>query len=212
LWFYLFIRRRMENKEHPLVKADQWFEWGGKASIALYGLRDLIGEDSMNAALRDFKNQYAFKTSPPFAGTNNLYDCLKKHVPDSLQYYLVDTWQKITLYDNKITEAIARPTGKKDEYNVTLTVDVNKVWIDGKGNDIADTKMNDYIDIGIFAATTTNGEGRTITNPLYFQKYKFTAGLHHLTILVKGKPVIAGIDPYAKLIDRQPNDNMKRID
>lgn len=209
LWFYLFIRRRMEEKEHPLIMADKWFEWSGKASIALYGLRDLIGEDSLNVALREFKTAYAFKNSPPFAGANDLYRFLQKHVPDSLQYYLTDTWQKITLYENKITEVSAQATGKKNEYKVTLHVDVGKVWIDDKGNDIPAKNMDDYIDIGVFAANSNNKEGRSVTNELYLRKYKLTMGSHVITMIVQGKPVRAGIDPYAKLIDRQPNDNMK---
>ncbi len=211
LWFYLFIRRRMENKEHPLIRADQWFEWGGKAGVVLYGLRDLLGEDSMNAALRDFKNTYAFRSKPPFAGANDLYACLQKHVPDSLQYYLSDTWQKITLYDSKIIDSKVVPTGNKDEYKVTLTVDAGKVWIDDKGNDIPAKNMNDYIDIGVFGQNNVNKDGRTVANPLYLAKYKLTAGRHSFTVIVKGKPVRAGIDPYAKLIDRQPNDNMKDL-
>ena len=209
LWFYLFIRRRLEDKEHPLIRADQWYEWSGKAGVVLYGLRDLLGEDSMNAALLDFKNAYAFKSKPPFAGANDLYRYLLKHVPDSLQYYLTDTWEKITLYDNKVTEARVVPTGNKDEYKVTLTVEGKKVWIDDNGNDIVAVNMNDYIDIGIFGANTKNKEGRSVVNPLYLQKYKLTSGMHTITVIVKGKPVNAGIDPYAKLIDRQPNDNMK---
>ncbi|MDP4252290.1 MAG: hypothetical protein Q8918_19500, partial [Bacteroidota bacterium] len=209
LWFYLFIRRRMEDKEHPLIRADKWFEWSGKASVALYGLRDLIGEDSLNAALREFKEAYAFRSKPPFAGANDLYRFLQKHVPDSLQYYLTDTWQKITLYENKITEVSAQPTGKKNEYKVTLQAEVGKVWIDEKGNDIPAKNMDDYIDIGVFAANSNNKEGRSVTNPLYLRKYKLTMGRHTISMIVQGKPVSAGIDPYAKLIDRQPNDNMK---
>jgi ABC-2 type transport system permease protein len=209
LWFYLFIRRRMENKEHPLIRADQWYEWSGKAGVAMYGLRDLIGEQSINAALREFKNDYAFKNKPPFAGANNLYDCLKKHTPDSLQYFLTDTWEKITLYDNKMTDAKAIPTGNLNEYKVTFTVDVAKVWVDDKGNDIIAHDMNDFIDIGIFAANTNNKDGRSVTNLLHLQKYKLTEGHHTFSVIVKGKPVSVGIDPFAKLIDRQPNDNMK---
>jgi ABC-2 type transport system permease protein len=72
----LFIRPRLENKKHPLIRANESFEWSGKADLVLYGLRDLIGEDSLNAALRDFINAYAFKTDPPFACTNNLYEYL----------------------------------------------------------------------------------------------------------------------------------------
>jgi ABC-2 type transport system permease protein len=211
LWFYLFIRRRMENKEHPLIRANQWYEWGGKAGVSLYGLRDLIGEDSLNAALCEFKNAYAFKNKPPYAGANDLYRYLQKHVPDSLQYYLTDTWQKITLYDNKITEAKAVPTDNKNEYKVTFKVDVDKVWIDNKGNDIPAKNMNDYIDVGVFAANSNNRKGRSQVNPLYLKKYKFTRGQHTISVIVKGKPVNVGIDPYARLIDRQPNDNMKDL-
>lgn len=211
VWVYLFIRPRLEHKEHPLIKANEWFEWGGKAALVLYGLRDLIGEDSMNVALRDFRNAYAFKTDPPFAGANNLFEYLQRHVPDSLQYYLTDTWQKITLYDNKVVDAKVEPTGKKDEYKVTIKVDVAKVWIDDKGNDVVAKSMKDYIDIGVFAVDSKSKEGRQQTNPLYLSKYKFTAGQHTIQIIVKGKPAYVGIDPYAKLIDRQPGDNMKDL-
>ncbi len=211
VWLYLAVRPRLERKEHTLVKANEWFEWSGKAGLVLYGLRDLIGEDSMNVALRDFKNAYLFKTEPPFAGANNLYEYLSKHVPDSLQYYLSDTWQKITLYDNKIVEAKSEPTGRKDEYKVTIKVDIAKAWIDDNGNDVMARNMNDYIDVGVFASETKSKEGRPQTHPLYLAKHKFTAGLHTLQIIVKGKPVQVGIDPYAKLIDRQSADNMKSL-
>jgi len=211
LWYYLFIRRRLEDKEHPLIRGDQWYEWGGKAGVVLYGLKDLIGEDSLNAALRDFKNAWSFKSQGPFAGANDLYRTLQQRVPDSLQYYLTDTWEKITLYDNKLTGARALPTGKGDEYKVTLTIEVGKTWIDNKGNDVPATAMNDYIDIGIFAANSNNKEGRSESNPLFLKKYKLTAGLHTITVMVKGKPVVAGIDPLAKLIDRNPGDNMKDL-
>ncbi|HWY33154.1 MAG TPA: hypothetical protein VNX68_00825, partial [Nitrosopumilaceae archaeon] len=193
------------------IKANEWFEWGGKAGLVLYGLRDLIGEDSLNAALREFRSAYAYRTDPPFAGANNLYEYLQKRVPDSLQYYLSDTWQKITLYDNKVVEAKVTPTGNKEEYRVTIKVDVGKVWIDDKGNDVVAKTMNDYMDIGVFAADTKSKEGRSQVNPLYLRKHKLTAGQHILNIIVKGKPVRVGIDPYAKLIDRQPNDNLKDL-
>ncbi len=209
IWPYLAIRRRMNEKEVPLIRANQWFEWGGKAAIVMYGLKDLMGEDSLNSALRDFKNAYAFKSKPPYAGTNDLYRYLQKHTPDSLQYYLTDTWQKITLYNNSITGVKAIPTGKNNQYKVTISVKVAKAWINDKGNDSPATKMNDYIDIGVFSADTKNKDGRTQVNPLYLKKYKLGYGKHIIEIVVNGKPVRAGIDPYNKLIDRIPDDNMK---
>jgi len=201
----------MNDKENPLIRANQWFQWGGKAAVVLYGLKDLMGEDSLNAALRDFKNAYAFKNTPPYAGSNDLYRYLQKHVPDSLQYYLTDSWQKITLYDNSVTAAKVVATGKKNEYKVTLNINVAKDWVDNKDNYVPAKQMNDYIDIGVFAADSKNKDGRTVVNPLYLKKYKLGYGKHALVIVVNGKPVRAGIDPYNKLIDRIPDDNNKNL-
>ena len=212
LWFYLFIRTRLDDKEHPLLTANEWFEWGGKAGVALYGLKDLIGENSMNAALKEFRDYYAFRKDPPYAGASDLYRFLQKHTPDSLRYYLTDTWEKITLYDNKLTSAKSVATGNKDEYKVTINVDVSKSWIDDKKNDIPAKGMNDYIDIGVFGERTKNKDGRWVENPLQVKKYKLGMGSHTIEMVVKGKPVTAGIDPYARLIDRQPNDNVRGID
>ena len=72
--------------------------------------------------------------------------------------------------------------------------------------------MNDYIDIGIFAADSEAGKNRPMqTNPLYVKKYKLTAGQHSFTIVVTGKPASVGIDPYMRLIDRNTGDNMKGL-
>ena len=71
--------------------------------------------------------------------------------------------------------------------------------------------MNDYIDIGIFGNRSNDKNGRSKATILYLQKYKLTAGKHSFSIIVKGKPVEMGIDPFATLIDRQPNDNMKGL-
>ena len=116
------------------------------------------------------------------------------------------------MYDNKTLDVKATPTGKKNEYKVTLKVNVAKVYIDNKGNDVPATKMNDYIDIGVFAASNLDKTGRWQTNPLYLKKYKLTAGDHTFSIIVQGKPEYAGIDPYSKLVDRKPNDNTKDLE
>ncbi|MES2108795.1 MAG: hypothetical protein V4577_08615 [Bacteroidota bacterium] len=210
--FYTFIRTRLEDREHPVITANQWFEWGGKAGFVMYGLKDLIGEDNMNAALREFKDAYAFKRTPPYPGANDLYRYLQKHTPDSLQYYLTDTWQKITLYDNKVDDFKAVPTGKGNEYKVTLKVTADKVWIDDKGNDVPAKQMSDYIDIGVFAADSKDKNGQNVTTPLYVKRMKLSDGSHTFSFTVQGKPVRAGIDPYGKLIDRMGGNNFKDLE
>jgi ABC-2 type transport system permease protein len=209
MWGYLFLHSRTELAEHPLIKANEWFEWENKAGTVLYGLRDLIGDDNMNAALREFKKEYAFKKEPPYAGSNDLHRYLKKHTPDSLQYYLTDTWEKITFYDNKIVSAKSVAVGN-NKYKVTLNVSTGKSYIHGKGN-YTDAPMNDYIDVAVFASQTKDKEGRSQVNPLYIKKHKLTAGKHAIEIVVDGKPVSVGIDPYGKLVDKMPNDNLKDL-
>jgi ABC-2 type transport system permease protein len=160
--------------------------------------------------LLQFKNDYAFKKEPPYAGNNDLYRYLKMHTPDSLQYYLKDNWEKITFYNNRIKNVKALPLGK-DNYKVIITVQTEKSYLVGKGTYVT-TPMNDYIDLAIFGATSKDESGRTLINPLYIKKQIFQSGEHTLTLIVKGKPVSVGIDPYDKLIDQMPNDNLKNID
>jgi ABC-2 type transport system permease protein len=209
MWGYLYLHGRSEDAEHSIIRANAWFEWENKAGTVLYGLRDLIGDSNMNAALCEFKNDYAFKKQPPYAGANDLYRYLQKHTPDSLQYYLTDTWEKITFYNNRVISAKATPIGN-NKYKVTLKVSTGKIYIEGKDKDVT-APMNDYIDIAVFAAQSKNKEGRTQINPLYIKKHKLDAGEHTITVVVKGKPVSVGIDPYNKLVDRMPNDNLKDL-
>lgn len=211
LWYYLFIRRHMNKPENVMLKADEASEYSSKFSVAMYGLRQLIGEDTLDKALREFKDAYAFKRTGPFAGANNLYSILQKHTPDSLRYYLTDTWEKIALYDNKIISARVKPTSNKDEYQVQLKFNINKEWMDSKGNYKPALNMNDYIDIAVYGQDTRDKNGRNTAHFSSIKRYGFTRGDHELTITVKGKPKAVAIDPMAYLIDRNPNDNWKDL-
>ncbi|SDD97609.1 hypothetical protein SAMN05216464_103216 [Mucilaginibacter pineti] len=208
---YLRGRASETKKENVFINCNRPYEWYQKGSLILYGLQDLIGVDTLNAALKEFRNAYAFHENPPFPGSNDLYRYINKHVPDSIKYYLDDTWNKITLYENKMVDVTSAPTGKKDEYKVTMKVSTRKMYADSAGNEKPASKMNDYIDIGVFTADTEDKSGRTQTNPVYLKKYKLTAGDHTISVIVKGKPVRAGIDPYVKLIDRIADDNVKDL-
>ncbi|HWB28310.1 MAG TPA: hypothetical protein VG738_22715 [Chitinophagaceae bacterium] len=206
---YLWGRGRTVKDQNPLLTANRWNEWDNKVGIALYGLEDLIGEDSINTALREFYNTYAFKTKAPYAGSKDLYYYLKKHVPDSLQYYLKDTWEKITFYDNKVDSVTSTSLGN-NKYRVSFTVSTSKTYEDSDGNE-TQAAMNDYIDIGVFAVDSQNKKGFMQTNPLYLQKCKLTQGEHHFEIIVTGKPASVGIDPLLKLIDKNPGDNIRGL-
>ncbi len=83
--WYITSHRYAFEKENPLLYSNRYWVWETKGALVMFGLKDLIGEDSLNIALREFHDAYAFKNNAPFAGANDLYRIIKKHVPDSLQ-------------------------------------------------------------------------------------------------------------------------------
>jgi ABC-2 type transport system permease protein len=205
--WYLFSHRFIFEKENPLLNASKEYVWDTKAGIIFYALQDLMGEDSLNAALREFYNAYSYRNQPPYAGSDDLLKVLKNRVPDSLQYFLSDGFERITLYDNKMLKATVSPFGNNNEFKVHLEIVVRKVYADTSGKEADAALMNDYIDIGIFTNESKDKNGRTIASPLYLMKHKLSAGKHVIDVIVKGKPVRAGIDPYNKLIDKNLADN-----
>ena len=207
---YLNGRAGESKKENTFINCNRAYQWYNKGSLILYGLRDLIGDQALNTALREFRDSFALKEEPPFPGSDDLYAFIKKYTPDSLHYYLSDTWEKITLYDNRFINATVKEAGN-GYYDVSITISSKKFYADSTGKESVAT-MNDYIDIGIFAAESKNKDGRKQTNPLYLQKHKLTPGIKTITIRVKGKPIKAGIDPYNKLIDRIPDDSTGDVD
>lgn len=207
---YLSGRANESKKENTFINCNRPYEWYNKGSLVIYGLRDLIGDSTLNKALHEFRDSFALKENAPFAGSNDLYAFLKKHTPDSFHYYLTDTWEKITLYENKLVKAAAKASGK-DEYDVTMEFSTKKLYADSSGKESV-APMNDYIDVAIFGEETRDTNGRKQVNPLYLKKYKLPPGIKTITLHVKGKPVKAGIDPYNKLIDRNPEDNQGEVE
>ncbi|MGH2565970.1 MAG: M1 family aminopeptidase, partial [Ginsengibacter sp.] len=144
---YLTGRANEAKKENVFLYCNRAYEWYYKGSLVLYGLRDLIGDTAVSEALHEFRDSFALRENPPFPGANDLYRFLKKHTPDSFRYYLTDTWEKITLYENKLISAKAKAMGK-DEYDVTLSFTTKKLYADSSGKETT-APMKDYIDVAV---------------------------------------------------------------
>jgi hypothetical protein len=137
--------------------------------------------------------------SGPYPDTRQLEAALRAQTPPELQYFIDDSFEKITLYDNKATSATAvkQADGK---YLVTLTVQGGKFYADGNGVETK-TTLHDMIDVGVF--TGKKGEEQ----PLALRKELITGGPQTFTFVVDKLPTRAGIDPVNKLIDRNLDDN-----
>jgi ABC-2 type transport system permease protein len=103
---YLRGRANEGKFEKTLLDNDnQAYVWYRKGGLILYGLQDLIGEANLNSGFKAYTEAAKFRPEAPFTTTTEWYNYMKSVTPDSLKYYLEDSFKKITLYSNKVTEA-----------------------------------------------------------------------------------------------------------
>ncbi len=110
-------------------------------------------------------------------------------------------FETITLYENQTTKAsyTQTPEGK---YKAALTVKAKKLRADTLGVE-TEIPINDWIDIGVLGK-----DGKE----LYLKKHKINQPQMDFEMIVDELPVEAGIAPYVKLIDRNPDDNTKKAE
>ena len=205
--------RGTENKgEQPLMDNENGaYIWYGKGTLTFYALQDMVGEKQLNTWLKDYAERTAFRQQAPFTTTDEWYNSIYTQTPDSLKYFVEDCIKKITLYENRVTAVEATPL-KGDQYKIKLTVETKKLYFDKTGKEIAQGKTPNYIDIGVFTEESKNKLGMKQKVPLYLQKHKLSPGKHTIELVVKGKPLKGGIDPYNKLIDRISDDNVMKVE
>ncbi|MFL5464776.1 MAG: M1 family aminopeptidase [Gemmatimonadaceae bacterium] len=188
----------------PLLRIYSRYAAYRKGPFAMYALREYLGEDRVNSALRQLFDQY--KTGePPRPTSRNLYAALESITPDSLRSLLADLFERNTYWELATKRVSAEPAGE-GQWRVTLDVAARKVVVDTRGTE-REVAMNDPVEIAVYATggSTTRGV------PIYRQMHRIKAGAQRITVLVAAKPARAGIDPRNLLIDDQPEDNMKEI-
>ncbi len=187
----------IEVEDHPHIAY-------GKGAVAMYTLREHLGDKVVNTALRRFLEKHR-DGGPPYPTSRDLLAELRAVTPGPLQYLLTDLFETITLWDVETRRAgVARTADGR--YEVTLDVAARKLRADSVGKAI-ETPMNDFVEIGVFAPGTGDGLGA----PLYLQRHRIRSGKQTIRITVPREPARAGIDPYRKLIDRDREDNVVEV-
>jgi ABC-type transport system involved in multi-copper enzyme maturation permease subunit len=204
---YLRTRGRERRKEEPLltVEVDQGYVHYRKASVVLYYLKEMIGEEAVNRALRKVIQRYAYN-APPYPTSYVLVDALREETPPQMQYLIKDLFEDITLFSNRTLNATAakRADGK---YDVTINVETHKFKADAKGNE-TEVPVNDWIDMGAFAKPEKD---RKYGKTLYRDRVHITNNRSTHTFTTAELPDEAGIDPFLLLIDRVPDDNTRKV-
>jgi ABC-2 type transport system permease protein len=184
----------LQGEDHPHVSY-------GKGAVAMYTLREHIGAEAVNGALRRFLEKYR-GSGPPYPTSLDLYAELRAVTPPSLYPLLTDLFETMTLWDVKTQSAAARrlPDGK---YEVTLEVMAQKLRANSTGIETP-TPMNDFVEVGVFAPGKDD--------PVYLTRHRIRTGKQSIRIIVPQEPSRAGLDPYRKLIERERGDNVVEVE
>lgn len=202
---YLRGRGSEREAERPLQATEnQGYIHYNKGSVAMYYLKEMIGEAQVNQALQSLLKAHAYQGSP-YPTSLAAVRAFREVTPDSLQYLIDDLFEHITLFSNRTLEATSKKTG--DSWEVTLTTQSEKFRADSLGKETA-IPLRDYIDVGVFGK---NDRKNVLGKPLVLKRLQVTAAQNTFTFTVDEKPWQAGIDPYNFLVDRIPSDNVRKV-
>jgi hypothetical protein len=200
------LGRATFGREVPVLEVeDQPYIAYRRGAVALYTLRERIGEEAVNTALRRYFERF-HGAGPPYPTSLDLYAELRAVTPDSLRSLLADLLETVTLWDVR-TERAAVERTDAGEYRVTLDVVARKVRADGAGNE-TEVPMDDLVEIGVFAPGEADGPGE----PLYLERHNIRSGEQAIRITLPREPYRAGIDPHHELIDRVGADNVVEVE
>ena len=206
---YLRSRGGELIEELPLERVeDQQYIHYQKGSLAMYLLKDTIGEAAVNRALQGLLGEFAFKGAP-YPTSRDLLRHLRAVAGPEHQNLITDLFQKITVYDVRVTSARKHRRGD-GMWVVDLGVAARKAYADGQGRE-TDAALEEPFDIGLFAAEPGTKDFDQ-ADVLAFERTAIRSGEQTLQLVADREPFYAGVDPYNKRVDRNSEDNVSEIE
>ncbi len=203
----LYLSQRGFEKENPLHRVNfQPHVAYNKGSKIMYALKDLIGEEAINLALRHLIRDFAYPKTPP--STDDLLQALYR-VSATEYHELINDWmKKIIVYDLKMEAVDIQPL-KDGRYQLNLKIHTKKIEDDGWGKETL-MPINEKFTIGVFTGHPNRSFNQE--NILYLEKHHFSQETTSLSITVDQKPAYVGIDPYIVMIDKDRMDNSVKVE
>lgn len=202
---YLRSRGGEVVEELPLARVEnQPYIHYQKGSLALYWLKEVVGEDLVNGVLAELLRRHAFKAAP-YPNTTDFLALLRERAGPAHEELIADLFERITLYDVK---AIAAHTARQPDgrWEVELELEAHKFHADGQGRQ-TEAPLDEPFELGAFAVEP----GRAGFGPeavLGLERRRLRSGRQTMRWLTAAPPQWVGVDPYHKRIDRDTGDNL----
>jgi ABC-type transport system involved in multi-copper enzyme maturation permease subunit len=204
--WYLRGRGGEGGVEPPLALVDrQDYVYYHKGALAMYALRDAVGEARLNEALARYLTR-GDSAEPRYSTTAELLAEIRPAMPNGSEHLIEDLFRKITMFDNAVTAAAFTERGD-GTFLVRLTLEAHKRRGDGAGAE-REIPIDDWVDIAVFGE---GEEGKGDGAPLFLEPRRVNATPATFEIVVGRRPARVVIDPYYKLIDRGRGDNARAV-
>ncbi len=205
---YLRSRGGEVIEELPLNRVEnQAYIHYRKGSLAMYWLKEVVGEDVVNRALQRLLSEFAFKPAP-YPSSTDFIRLLREEAGPEHDALITDLFERITLYDMKATNASSKRLAD-GKYEVTFKVQGRKLYADGEGRE-TEAPLDEPFDIGAFTAEPGK-KGYTREAVLLMERRPMKTGEQVVTLVVDKEPKFVGVDPYNKRIDRNSDDNITSV-
>ena len=206
---YLAARKSDVLAEQPLVRVeDQQHIHYRKGSLVMYLLQQRLGEAAVNRALARVIARFRFKGAP-YPRSLDLIAELRKEARTAAQQDLIsDLFERITIYDLKVKDAVTRRTAQ-GQWATRVTIAAAKFSADGKGRETA-TRLAEPIEVGLFTARPGTGAFDK-ADVLAMTLHPIRTGQQVIELVTAAKPLYAGVDPYNFYIDRDSDDNLAAV-
>jgi len=206
---YLRSRGREALEELPLHRVEnQGYIHYQKGGLAMWALKEEVGEAAVNRALQKLIAQFAFKRAP-YPSSTDFLRLLRAEAGPEHEAFIVDQFEKITLYDLKASGAksVKRADGR---FDVSFTVEARKLHADGKGVE-TEAPLDERFEIGAFSAEPGK-KGYRRDSVLLLEHRPLQSGRQDVRLVLDRAPAFVGVDPFNVRIDRNSNDNVVKVE
>jgi ABC-2 type transport system permease protein len=204
----LKARGREQTEELPLIKVDnQPYLHYNKGALALYLIKDHLGEAAVNRALREFLAKYKYQ-GPPFPLSTDFEKYLlaeAKPKDKALIHHLLEDIMLLDLYSSEATTELQ----SNGTYETTFAVYAEKYFADGQGT-TTKSPLDESIDVGCFTSDPSL-EKMPASDVILIENKRIKSGSQWVTVVTKTRPRFVAIDPYYKWITRTERGRVTEV-
>ena len=202
-------RNESEFQEVPLLRSvnETGYVHYWKGAPVIYGVKELIGEDALNSALRAYYEKWKF-AQETFPTSLDLFGHILEHTPVEYHATISDYFERILMHDLRVTSAQVEemPDGR---FKVLARLHTAKFERSPDGRE-SKVGIHEPIQI-VLVDSSIDEKDRYSANLLTDVRRWITEEETLIELIVDQRPAAVIVDPYHNFIERNFDDNVKRI-